>query len=117
MRVWMAVAIVAAIGVAGCQSKGPEPLSAKNVSAPLKPPPGYLPPGLATPLKEGDTVSIKVPLPLLMAPKAGSTVAEKLPAGTVVKLKTRMLNNAGPWWLVQSNLVAGWVPEHELLRL
>lgn len=117
MRVWMAAAIVAAIGVAGCQSKGPEPLKAKDVSAPMKPPPGYLPPGLATPLKTGDSVSLKVPLALLMAPKAGSTVVEKLPAGSLVTLKSRMLNDAGPWWLVQKGMSAGWVREHELLRL
>ena len=117
MRVGVAAAIVAAVGTTGCKSDAPKPLEAKNVSAPLTPPPGYLPPGLATSLKPNDAVSIKVPLKLLQGPKPGAIVAEKLPAGTLVKLKTRILNDAGPWWLVETPHAAGWVPEHELLRL
>lgn len=108
--------LIAAVGMTACQSDRPKPLTAKNVSAPLTPPPGYLPPGLATPLKAGDAVALKVPVPLLTAPKAGSAVTEKLPAGMLVTLKTRVLNTAGPWWLVETRITAGWVPEHELLR-
>lgn len=120
MRASVAVAVAAGLGLAGgmagCKSDAPKRLEPKNVSAPLTPPPGYLPPGLATPLKAGDAVSIKVPLSLLQAPKAGSVVAEKLPVGTLVTVKSRLLNAAGPWWLVETRTAAGWVPEHELLR-
>lgn len=111
-----AAVLASATMLSACGSNAPKPLEAKNVSAPLKPPPGVLPPGLATPLHEGEAVAIKVPLPLLTAPSPAATVDSKLPAGSLVTLKTRILNGIGPWWLVETKVAAGWIPEHELLR-
>ncbi|WP_028081026.1 hypothetical protein [Solimonas soli] len=105
---------VAIAALPGCGSDAPKPLEARNVSAPLKPV-GLLPPGLATSLKEGDVVALKVPLTLRLHPKAGSG-GETLPPGAIVRLKSRVLNAAGPWWLVDGSNASGWLTEAELLR-
>ncbi|MFT4047598.1 MAG: hypothetical protein QM661_13020 [Solimonas sp.] len=96
-------------------SRAPKPLAARNVSAPLKPV-GYLPPGLSSALKEGDAVSLRTPMPLRLHPTAYSESDETLPPGTLVRLRSRILNAAGPWWLVDGPNVSGWISEAELLR-
>lgn len=104
-----------ALSLSACGSDAPKPLTARNISAPMTPP-QYLPPGLATTLKKGDAVDLKVPTSLLLHPQAKGEVAERLAPGTLVRLKARTLNSEGPWWLVDSTTAAGWIPESELLR-
>ncbi|MGH8445126.1 MAG: hypothetical protein ACREVL_07660 [Solimonas sp.] len=109
--------LMAAAGLllAGCAAEAPKPMAPKNISAPLKPV-GLLPPGLSSSLKEGDAVSLKVPTALRLHPVPNGDVEEQLPPGTLVKLKSRILNAVGPWWLVDTPHAAGWVAEAELLR-
>lgn len=101
--------------LSACGSDAPKPLTARNVSAPMTPP-QYLPPGLATTLKQGQVVSLKAPTVLLLHPQFKGEAADKLAPGTLVKLKARTLNTEGPWWLVDTATDAGWIPESELLR-
>lgn len=103
----------AVIALSSCSSDAPKPLEPRNVSAPLKPS-GLLPPGLSSALKEGDAVSLKAPLTLRLHPKAGSE-GDTLPPGAIVRLKSRVLNAAGPWWLVQASNASGWLAESELI--
>jgi hypothetical protein len=112
----VALLVIGASLLPACSSDAPKPLQPKNISAPLKPV-GLLPPGLATSLKEGDAVALKAPTPLRLHPvKAGGEGDEMLPPGTLVRLKSRILNATGPWWLVDAQNASGWLSEAELLR-
>ena len=113
-----AAGLLAAAGLgllAACGSNAPKPLEPRNVSAPLKPV-GLLPPGVSSSLKEGDAVSLKAPTTLLLHPKTPAAAEARLPPGTLVRLKSRILNSIGPWWLVDTGNDSGWVAEAELLR-
>lgn len=104
-----------ALALAACGSAAPKPMAPKNISAPLNAP-AYLPPGLSSVLKQGDAIALKRATPLLLHPKGQSEVEDRLPPGALIRLKSRMLNNEGPWWLVDTPTAAGWIAEAELLR-
>ncbi len=107
---------VVALMMVGCASEAPQPLAPKNISAPLQPPARYLPPGLATSLKDDDVVSLTAPAALRLTPKIKGQLAGKLPPGSLLRLKSRVLNAEGPWWLVDAGPLSGWIAEPQLLR-
>lgn len=110
-----ATALLTVALLSACGSDAPRPLQPKNISAPLNAP-QYLPPGLSTTLKAGQAVAMRGPVSLLLHPQLKGDVAAKLPPGALVKLKARVLNAEGPWWLVDASTDSGWVSEALLLR-
>lgn len=59
---------------------------------------------------------MRVPVTLLLHPRRESASAGKLPPGALIKLKARVLNAEGPWWLVDNSAISGWISEAVLLR-
>lgn len=110
-----AATIAVVMAFAGCASEAPQPAAPKNISAPLKPE-GLLPPGVSAALKAGDAVALKAPTALRLTPLPNAQAGDLLPAGTLVRLKSRVLNARGSWWLVDAPNASGWVVEAELLR-
>lgn len=112
----LALAAVAAVLLAACQSGPPKPPPCKVCAygGPGAPPGVALPPGLATPFKAGERVAVAKAVDLRSAPSPTGETVEALPAGTVVTLRSRMLNAIGPWWLVDHQLNSGWLRESEL---
>lgn len=110
-----AAALALLMALAGCASEAPKPATPKNISAPLKAE-GLLPPGVSAALKAGDAVALKAPTSLRLTPLPNAEAGDLLPAGTLVRLKSRVLNARGSWWLVDAPNASGWVVEAELLK-
>ncbi|NKF21309.1 hypothetical protein [Solimonas marina] len=103
------LAMGAGLTLAACSTPAPKPLEARNVSAPLQ-----LPAGLASRYQPGETVALAAPTTLFLHPLVKGETAAKLPPGALVKLKSRVLNAEGPWWLIEGQNAAGWVSEKTL---
>jgi len=73
-----------------------------------------LPPGLQTPFKAEQAVALAAPIALLSSPTPSGSILYRLPAGSVVTLKSRVLNTVGPWWLVETSTAGGWLRETDL---
>lgn len=112
------VLAAAVVLLAACQSAPPQPSSPPcsvcGYAGPGVPPGIALPPGLRSPFKPGDSAAVSKAVELRVSPSPSADVVEKLPPGTVVKLKSRVLNSISAWWLVDYQLNSGWIQEGEL---
>lgn len=104
-----------ALALCACASQAPPRLAPRDVSAPLNAQ-IVLPPGVGSPFKTGQALALRAPLALLAHPTPDGEVQDQLPAGSVVTLKARVLNQVGPWWLVDARNASGWVRESSLPR-
>ncbi len=107
------LAAMLAIGLALCACQSTPPLRPDTVGqVPLDQ--LRLPPGLQTPFKAEQPVSLAAPVALLSSPTPGGVIQYRLPAGAVVTLKSRVLNSVGAWWLVETATAGGWLRETDL---
>lgn len=108
--------VSAAVLLSACQSDPPKPEPCKvcGYGGQGVPPGVVLPPGLATPFNAGESAALPKATPLRTSPSPGGDAVDQIPAGGVVKLRTRMLNGIGPWWLVDYKINSGWIRESEL---